>query len=425
MTIKRVKDGFDFNFPSETKNVLTLGDKKGRDYHGIERTPPSFLNEFMRERARVMNQFIYYKFKAQKDIDIVPLYVKWNPRTHVMNAFIRTDWLKLKITTELNFPRWLYKKGEHKKSKIAEKFLEGKQDKNSRQSPWWRKMYKEYLEETKDDVMYSKIKNEGFPMIHMEEERGDDFSVSERIGKSSKKSDNWYKQFFMKPIQDKDMLKLLDPENQDMVWGDDNMTMYVKDHGTDIKMYNSIMNEVQDIMYKEFLKIDFNKEFKLSKELEREEDEEGNNFDYFDDPVGAPNAPNFQPMFPNIKKLRKWFVKTGIINSDGRHHKFTPDAYLDLKTNTQRANFIDSAVFLIGLSIYEENGGKYDMRSSIENARSQRGKSRGEDTREDWRDGNKKEAALLTRILRHKRRSDARAQSNSRTNSRTDKRTRR
>ena len=89
------------------------------------------------------------------------------------------------------------------------------------------------------------------------------------------------------------------------------------------------------------------------------------------------------------------------------------DAYLKLKNNRQRANFIDNAVFLIGLAIFEKSGGGIwknvyglDIRSSTANARMKRIKNRGVDTRVDaverrqFKDQNLKDAQYLTRRLR-------------------------
>ena len=81
-----------------------------------------------------------------------------------------------------------------------------------------------------------------------------------------------------------------------------------------------------------------------------------------------------------------------------------------LSSNQARANFIDSAVFLIGLSIYEKNGGVFDLRGSIEKARQTRSKNRGQDKRNrrqtDYDSKLLQGAATLTRNLNYRRRTN-------------------
>jgi hypothetical protein len=68
---------------------------------------------------------------------------------------------------------------------------------------------------------------------------------------------------------------------------------------------------------------------------------------------------NFEADFPNIERIRKWFVKKGIYQNSPQfrpsNRYYTLEKFNELKTNTQRANFIDRATFLIANSIYIKN----------------------------------------------------------------------
>ena len=423
-------DGWDFEFPEEQENMITIKDHVGRDYTGDMRAHRGFVNEFMREKVRVMNQFIYYRFQREKGIDIIPVYLEWKPYTQTVLTHIRTDWLKAKIQSDLDFPAWLYKKGMHKKSKVAQTWIENRERKSASPSPWYKKMHEQFLEETKDNPRYKKIFDDasGVPILHLTEERGEkptqgkktfrgsesDLLVKERLGSATKPSSSWYRQFFVKPLKSDDFVKLCSFKNRHAVWGDDNMKQYLReDHGdgvTNIAKYTSIMKEVQDILFNDLKKVNFKKEWEKHEQIRNEDNEDKHGYyqseHYFNQPSSEQNKAqqqvSFQPMFPNIKKLRDWFVSSGIMKTK-KSHKFNADAYLDLKNNTQRMNFLDSAVFLIGLSIYKKNGGTYDLKSTIENARAQRGKSRGKDNRSEFRDETARQAAYLTRSLNRRR----------------------
>ena len=115
------------------------------------------------------------------------------------------DWLKAKIEAELSFPKWLRKQGKYRWSGIAETFIRNKtKSTDSSPSPWWNKMYEQYLEDTKDDPKYSKLKKTGFPILHLQEIRGQrptqglrksddiDIFVDERIGDSTETKSQLY-----------------------------------------------------------------------------------------------------------------------------------------------------------------------------------------------------------------------------------------
>ena len=52
-----------FEFPHEKEGYITLEDAENRDYSGAlnERTPPSFLHNYMRQKAKIFNQLLYQK----------------------------------------------------------------------------------------------------------------------------------------------------------------------------------------------------------------------------------------------------------------------------------------------------------------------------------------------------------------------------
>jgi hypothetical protein len=432
--------GFGFEFPTEKENVITMQDVEGRDYSGALRSAAdrSFVNEFMREKARVMNQHIRYRMKEVRGIDIMPVYLQWDARKMTMLTHVRTDWLKAKIEAELSFPKWLRKQGKYRWSGIAETFIRNKtKSTDSSPSPWWNKMYEQYLEDTKDDPKYSKLKKTGFPILHLQEERGQrptqglrksddiDLFIDERIGDSTEKRSQLYRQYFLRPMKDDDFKKMLSPKNKGTIWGDDMMKQYIKDNEVNMEDYNKTMEYIQDMLFREIKKIDFKKEWDLHEKIRKETNPKKHGShqgeDYFNQ---APSKQNFaqqqvdfQPEFPNIEKLAKWFTESGIIHASTatdangvRKHKFNADSYMRLSSNQARANFIDSAVFLIGLSIYEKNGGVFDLRGSIEKARQTRSKNRGQDKRNrrqtDYDSKLLQGAATLTRNLNYRRRTN-------------------
>lgn len=425
-----------FEFPEEREDKIVLGDRKNRDYYGSLRVPPSFLHAFMRNKAKTMNQLIYHKFKREYDMGVVPVYLQWDATNRVMNTYIRTDWLKAKVHTEVDFPKWLSKKKMFKKSKIAKIFIENQTwaTAHGGAAPWYKKLHNEFLEDTKDNPKYKQIRDghspKGIPVFSIEEYRGErptqgkktfrgqrsDIMRKERIGEATRATENWYRQFFMKPLQDDDFVKMLSLDNSSTIWGDNNMRQYLTDNNTDIKKYNTIMKEVQAILWEQIKKVDFQKEWNHHEETRNRVDEKGvsTGENYFLGDSDSKHFTVFMPEFPNIGRIRDWFVKRGILTKEPTH-KFNAESYLKLKSNKSRANFIDNAVFLIGLSIFEKSGDAIwkkngvDIRSSIENARSKRllkNPLRGADTRQDaverrqFKDRNLKEAQYLTRRLK-------------------------
>ena len=431
-----------FEFPHEKEGYITLEDAEGRDYSGAlnQRTPASFLHNYMKQKAKIFNQLLYSKFKNEMDIDIVPVYLQWNPRTYKMNTYIRTDWLKAKIQVELDFPRWLAKKKMYKKSKIAKMFIENATwaTQNGGRAPWYKNLYNEYLEDTKDNPKYSKMnmnnKPDGLTIFSIDEIRGErptrgkktfrgsdsDIMKYERIGSATRGSEQLTRRFFLKPLQGDDFVKMLTPKNAEKIWGDNNMKQYIKENVSNVARYNEIMKEVQDILWEQIKKVDFQKEWEKHEEVRKRVDSKGVNTgeDYFSGDHESGTAPVFEPNFPNISNIRDWYVKKGILTTKskivkGKETYHNADAYLKLKNNRQRANFIDNAVFLIGLAIFEKSGGGIwknvyglDIRSSTANARMKRIKNRGVDTRVDaverrqFKDQNLKDAQYLTRRLR-------------------------
>ena len=99
-----------------------------------------------------------------------------------------------------------------------------------------------------------------------------------------------------------------------------------------------------------------------------------------------------------------------VFSNNQSHHQYTEERFMSLKSNTQRANFIDGAVFIIANAIYMEQGGD-DRKSSIENARNSRGRPRNLDKRtKDWRKDNKIIATNMLRKINRSAGKDNRAQ---------------
>ena len=130
--------------------------------------------------------------------------------------------------------------------------------------------------------------------------------------------------------------------------------------------------------------------------------------------------------FPNIVKIREWYVNRGMRNIDKKgnvkRHQYTEENFFRLKTNKQRANFIDRAVFIISNEIYmKRNGltkiyrnnnktGKRNLMQSsgkkvpISHARRYKKYAKGRTKRSsrskdyaDWRESNRTFAANLKR----------------------------
>ena len=406
--------GIKFEFFRELENTLQIDEKMNDNYSGVIGADDQFIDDYMIETARVMNQYIYHRFKNTKGIGIIPVYLEWKPKKQMMRTYIRTDWLKLKMEAQLDFPKWLYKRGMHKRSKAADLFIKGQGKMSSFKAPWYNDLYHDYLEETKDLPKYDKIfkGSEGVPILHLTE-TSKDVTVKERLGEATRFTNNMYKKLFVKPLKSDDFVKLLDPKNEGAIWGDDNMKQYLsEDHGqgvANMKKYNSIMREVQDIMFTEIKKVDFTKEFQVHEQYRKglnakgaklEEHQHGfyKNETYWNTPPSGQNKAqqlaSFQPSFPNIKKLADWFIKEGILHSKPKH-QFNVEAYLKLDDNKKKAKFIDSAVFLIGMSIYEKNGGIHGG----EFIRYGRGKDNRTRRDSDYLEGIAKKTGYLTRNL--------------------------
>ena len=392
MVSKKKSDSKFPKFAGERQGVVTT-----EAYFTYPVANKEFLNYFMDTKANSFNSFVRYKFMDTKGISIVPVYMKWDRRKKSMMLHTRTDWLKVMREAELSFPEWLRTNRpeggrKFKKSTQAAAWLNESVSPNKFKPKWYKELYNEYLEDTKDQKKYSRIRDEGFPVMAFETEisygketmRDDRHKKVERIVQNN----------FLRPMQSDDMLELLKPENQDMIWGDDNMKLYNSENQVNIKIYNEIMEDALDMFWKSIKDVDLKEE--EYKDISDDDYRESIRFEY----TGG------EPSFPNIDRIRKWFTKVGILKDAEPHFKYTAESYMALKTNTQKANFINSATFLIGFSIYQSNGGRHEMREDIGDARGRRnssltrGNARSKPSRKDWRsDPNKMAAAELTRLL--------------------------
>ena len=83
--------------------------------------------------------------------------------------------------------------------------------------------------------------------------------------------------------------------------------------------------------------------------------------------------------FPNLDAIEDWYLEKGRFKSSNYVKN-----YAQLRTNKERTNFIDRAIFLIANGVYMKRGGK-DKRISIKEAKARRGKRNPNFTKESDR----------------------------------------
>jgi|TARA_R110002012_G_scaffold322062_2_gene554404 hypothetical protein len=410
------------------KSVIPTGFAEVTIHEGakhVRKSDKSLYTRMMKNLARKANQELYDRFKNTADIDFIPVYVYYDVQNKSMKVRVRKDWLRSQIEVKLDFAAWLRKKRMFKKSDKYKAWNQSQQrypTQEERQDPTkhWGKDYmmgaphlaaekKQYIEE-----MTAKGEAHEFMKGKFNLEAKNQHSVIMRaatevapvaFGQIIKNKIHLQEQEWNNPIKGKDLLKIEDPDNEDIIWGGSNFKSYLRGRGVSMKTYNGIMKDVAGLMWEQFQEIDVNK---LT--------EEGVE-DYEDQYIAG---------FPNIVKIREWYVNRGMRNIDKKgnvkRHQYTEENFFRLKTNKQRANFIDRAVFIISNEIYmKRNGltkiyrnnnktGKRNLMQSsgkkvpISHARRYKKYAKGRTKRSsrskdyaDWRESNRTFAANLKR----------------------------
>jgi len=402
-------------FDNEEDNQIIIDETPFDIQRPISPEEKEIQDAYMIESVRSFNQYVRYMFKNTKGIDIMPTYAHYNSKTRTVSVHHRTDWLKMKQAKQMGFVDYLKKKAGgggqpvyskprgQKKWEIAKKIIEqGFADPTKDKPKWWDDEYRQFLEATKDDTKYDKIKDEGIPILHLDDVY--EYKQIKYEDAKGKMQDDMFKWAFTQPMKSNDVLELLDPKNDKMIWGDNNMKVYQEENDVNTKKYRQVMRKLVKEYFKSFNNIDFSV-YTIDDSTDREEaisflqTDVENVYEKF----------NYSLEFPNIERIRKWFEKYGFSNNQS-HHKYTEEKFMSLKSNTQRANFIDGAVFIIANAIYMEQGGD-DRKSSVENARNSRGRPRDLDKRtKDWRKDNKIIATNMLRKINRSAGKDNRAQ---------------
>jgi len=399
------------------KDDIVVEKLKQRD---IPKKQKALYTKYVQVMVKKINREIYDRFKNTAGIDFIPIYCYYDARTKTIRCKVRDDFINSFFKVELSFGEWLSKKRRFKKRRKLEAYLNpnitGKQGKDFfRKSPHLKEDKKEYIKEMEEQGKFHEFSNLPRKAVNRQGQfimKGvSQFETKGKIMKTKKGDVFEVFQAFNKPIDSKALKELFNPDNEDVLWGGDSFVRYVKTRGVSPKIYNKVMKKVMEKMWDDFSQIDT-----------REISESGLQ-QYSSD------ARSEQPIkFPNIERIKDWFLKEGIYNVDRRgdvaNHYYTIERFRNLKSNTQRMNFIDRAVFLIANSIYMKNSGiepytkkgtkrKFaGKKAGIKTARryrkfsKQRKKYSTERTKkyDEWRQDNRRDAANFKRSDTRRRR---------------------
>ncbi len=312
----------------------------------IPKNRKALYTKYVTVLVNKVNREIYDRFKNTTGVDFIPIYCYYDVRTKTIRCKIRDDFVNQFFSVELDFAQWLSKNRKFKKRRKLEAYrnpnTEGKQGVDFfRKAPHLKEEKKQYIRE-----MEEQGKTHEFMKVPKNKIHKGQFIMKSVMGydEKAKKIVKGGKQFeifeaFNKPISSKALLELMNPDNEDVLWGGKNFQKYIKTRGVPSNLYNNIMKKLMTQMWEDFGQID-------TRELSVEGLQEYTS-----------EAGKAQPIrFPNIQRIKDWYLKEGIYNVDRKgdvaNHYYTLERFKQLKTNTQRMNFIDRAVFLIANSIY-------------------------------------------------------------------------
>ncbi len=329
----------------EYKEIILSDNSKLTSIPNKQKT---LYTRFMKVLAMKANQDMHTRFKIEKGIDFIPAYVTYNVSKKSAKIEPNYNFLKLKLKAEIDMYDWLLSnrsnklgiKNKRKKATQLKKWLDVTDGGGSgtthnkfntpmevKRPRWYKDVWKIWAD--KYFVKEFSLSNSGGKNIFTSSSNIENkFHITKDDGIQK------YREIFSSPIQSESLKKALDPDNFDELFGDGNTKTYIKRYDVNEKLYKKIMNKVLSSYWEAVQNID-------ARMLTLEDVENLES--------------SYQPNFPNIKKIRTWFVNKGMKNSTNKNHKYTTEKFLNLKSNSARANFIDRAVFLIANSIYLKN----------------------------------------------------------------------
>ena len=321
----------------------------------IPREQLELYRRVMHTLVKKTNQNFYQMFKLNKGIDIIPVYISYDDYSHSVRLHMNRNFLKDKLKADIIFPMWLRSdlslnkgiKHRYRKAKRAEEYLRIlAQDPNGREAEkmkpkWWNQLHKQFLKEYGSIKEYkpeaasnvnrsTKQHGRGLPLSRTLRPFEQKYEV---VGNEIKR----FSQEFSRPTQWDSLKKVLENDNFIELFGDSNQKSYLNRYKINTKIYNSIIHEVLKVFSQTLMNIQMR---------------------HLDERFVSKYESSYQPDFPNINKIRDWYVKKGIFNADNNKHYYTMENFRRLKSNTARANFIDRATIVIANSIYAKSIGE-------------------------------------------------------------------
>tara|TARA_R100000808_G_scaffold9877_1_gene26792 strand:- start:8450 stop:9739 length:1290 start_codon:yes stop_codon:yes gene_type:complete len=387
----------------------------------IPKFQKGLYSDYMKSLARKANQEIYTRFVNSADIDFIPVFVYYDKISKSLRVRVRKDWVEAQMAVKIDFIKWLKKK---RKFKAARKWqawtnpnFEGVYGKDYMLgAPHVKELKKQYIKEMTEsgqvhEFMKGKFNKDTKKPQYSVVMRGVKEELREYKYDKNKKHLQINTYLWNAPIKGKDLLALEDDRNEDIIWGGSNFRSYLREGGISVKAYNEIMKGVLETVWYNFERIDVNA--------------------LTDEGVGA-FEDEYYGRFPNIVKIRDWFVNKGIYGAKQGHQKYNIEKFQSLKSNKARANFIDRATFIIANEIFIKNNNlekvykkstsksnrgnrilsqNAGMKTPISTARRYKKYTKGRSKRSsraknyaDWRESNRELAAKLKRADTRRRR---------------------
>jgi len=325
----------------------------------ISKEERELYRRYMNTLIRKTNQDFYRTFMS-KNIDFIPVYLSMDQGNFSVRLHIRRDFLEKKLKISMGFPAWLRSNKSlgrgiphrYKKAKQAQNYLDVlSRDPDGRQAEkdrprWWKKYWRMYVEEygktdgykptTSKANRSEKIHGTGLPISQGRTPFKKGYEIEYRTEEIRKVAVQ-----FIKPIQWNSLKKILDPDVFTDLFGDNNQKAYIKKYQVDTAVYNDIMKKVLTKYNEVLMHIQS---------------------DALNDKYVTDYENSYRADFPNISRIRNWYIKKGMNNPDKKgsvvSHTYTMDNFAKLKSNKARANFIDRATFVIANSIYAKMNGE-------------------------------------------------------------------
>jgi hypothetical protein len=313
----------------EEIEVINMSDKQ----KNISKEDRDLYDQSIRGLVRNMNQSFYRRFKQQLGTNVIPVYAQYvkSGNSKSIKIYMRKDWLKKKFEANLSFTEWLQKKGKRRWARKYQEYIDGK-NVNQQKPHWIKNMWNEWQEEGGIDKMFNENKAKGVVAFKSKYV----YELEDQISEKNPNIAARINQAYTQPLQGEDFKKLVDPENENFIFGDTNVKNYFS---------SSMSDESENKIYREVMKNVLDEYWKVYEQVQAVG---------LSTPDGLENVAaltEFEADFPNIARIRRWFTDTGIYNTSP-HHQYTLEKWQSLRSNQSRANFIDRATFLIANSIY-------------------------------------------------------------------------